>query len=123
MTELLPCPFCGGEAQLERKDTGIQAWSCHCGNPDCYAGAVDVVHPNRDALIEAWNKRHEPTWGDFTKVAKGVKVAYLDAPERTCHNLKQDGYNYLECSECGEKSYQGDKVFNYCPICGAVVRE
>ena len=45
-------------------------------------------------------------------------------PEWTCRNLKMSSCNYLECSLCGETSYQGDVQFNYCPSCGAkVVRD
>lgn len=98
MTELKPCPFCGGEAHVFHDSLRPQeTYPCRVYCDNCWA-EVDSYSTEAEA-IAAWNTR----------------------AERTCENLRQHGYNYLECSLCGEKSYQGDKVFDYCPNCGARV--
>lgn len=98
MTELKPCPFCGGE-DLD-VHVGVSVGRRHeCVTITCNDCVGSIYGGTEERAIEAWNTR----------------------AERTCHNLRQHGYNYLECSLCGEKSYQGDKVFDYCPNCGAKV--
>ena len=97
MTELKPCPFCCGEA--EHYEDGYMQHYVVCTRRGCYARSFGFESESEAA--EAWNTR----------------------AERTCKNLKQRGYNYMECSACGETSYQGDRQFNYCPNCGAKVVE
>ena len=62
MAELLPCPFCGGEAMVWhwyiKKD--ILRWQCDCRT--CGAGTAQQY--TEDEAIEAWNAR----------AADGVKV-------------------------------------------------
>lgn len=58
MTELKPCPFCGGEAKL------VNTWNCLCHIICRSCGATigeAKRHPNdfrtRDEVIAAWNRR------------------------------------------------------------------
>lgn len=94
MSELKPCPFCGGEAEI------LTAESMHGGNLygvmcDCCAGRADVYDTEAEA-IEAWNTR----------------------AERTCE-LTLDGTDgCFGCSECFENI---PPLANYCPNCGAKV--
>lgn len=121
MTNLLPCPFCGGEARL--LGGGIfggvaKGFSIECR--DCRAMIGGFGSDNKQQAIEAWNKRHEPTWGDFEKVAKGIKVAWLERPTPTC-NMTDVGNGYeQECDECGE-IVRTDIEARFCPGCGARV--
>lgn len=52
--ELLPCPFCGGEALLDHNTQGREYWEGFC--PTCDFGAQD--RPEKVAAIKAWNTRH-----------------------------------------------------------------
>ena len=102
MSELLPCPFCGGEAHMESKHYGdTHYWRVWCQTPFC---AFMSVAPTEQQAIEAWNTR----------------------AERTCH-IKMVEVGWWECDKCGGgidwDSYDEDDPPNcvYCPNCGAKV--
>lgn len=121
MSELLPCPFCSGEARIAEGlgENNGKGFIVFC--PDCWVNQSYTGQTKAEA-VEAWNKRYEPTWGDFTKVAKGVKVAYLDAPERTT-TATYDHRGLWTCGACGHfrlTDFPDD--MHYCPNCGARVR-
>lgn len=101
MSELLPCPFCGGEASKRLFYKG--KYRVHCNVCDAHSG--DVCDTEAEA-IAAWNSR----------------------AERTCENV---GYyidsTRFKCSECGYNGWTKwaedgeDKIPSYCPNCGAKV--
>jgi Lar family restriction alleviation protein len=51
--ELLPCPFCGGEAELDINDMSIYCNTCD--------GQVTNFTKTKTGLQEAWNTRPNPT--------------------------------------------------------------
>lgn len=53
MAELLPCPFCGGEAKVENEFLGT--WKVRCQKCSCEVGRY-WFWTERHA-IEAWNTR------------------------------------------------------------------
>ena len=104
MKDLLPCPFCGGEAQL--LGSMIDGYRVECIGT-CYCSTQRYRSDDHGA-IAAWNTR----------------------AERTCHNMNKHGYSLrLECLACGYGSIttecreRMDKPQNYCPNCGAKVIE
>ena len=131
MSELLPCPFCGGEAETYSKDYGdVHYWRVVCNGLQC--AVLGVFHSEAEA-IEAWNTRHKSVFVTGTTVATdGEPITY--APTRTCENVGEyrDSNGVLHrdarifrCSECG---YEIDDIFcndygslNYCMRCGAKV--
>lgn len=94
MTELLRCPFCGGEAET------LTAESMHGGNlygvmcANC-AGRSDVYDTEAEA-IAAWNSR----------------------AERTCKPVERDGV--MRCPDC-DYPLGIMSVPAYCAGCGAKV--
>lgn len=58
---LLPCPFCGGDAQVcEAKECGPDAYVASCVEPTCMASSAVVFACGDDPeplLIELWNRR------------------------------------------------------------------
>lgn len=53
--ELLPCPFCGGDARL--LDKGGDEYDVCCGTTQCYASCGADWYLERARAIEAWNRR------------------------------------------------------------------
>ena len=113
MSDLKPCPFCGGEAQTTLRnigDSGEDFWSVECFDPEC--GCDFCLYHTEAEAIEAWNTR----------------------AERTCHDANTR-FNAWTCSECkctqllmfddyGEPTLSVDGVAsvpNYCPNCGRAV--
>ena len=58
--ELMPCPFCGGEAKLHLDPIPFDTWDAHtyvvgCTDSDC-AGASGIGL-DRQHVIDGWNRR------------------------------------------------------------------
>lgn len=101
-TELLPCPFCGGEAEpFNPFDNADGTWCVLCS--EC-ASATGFEQTEAEA-IAAWNAR----------------------AVRTCHNTHEN--RWFKCSACGygftdlyaEDESDIDEQPRYCPNCGAKV--
>lgn len=95
MGELKPCPFCGGEAKTV---TDYYFWNTRCAN----CGATGWQCCTEAEAIEAWNTRHERTCRS---------VDYVDP-----------GYWFV-CSECDFGRGDLLHIPNFCPNCGARVKE
>ena len=111
MTDLLKCPFCGGEAaeMLDEFDeyrekfgdefneiglgASYKAVCCSVNKGGC--GAVGGWKPTEDEAIAAWNARAERTCERFWTGAEMI------------------------CSSCAHQL--NSKTANYCPNCGAKV--
>ena len=139
MSELKPCPFCGGEAFVNDDPTGNggkphtsgnvglgRLWSVECD--EC--GADAGFWQDRDVAIAAWNTRHH--FG-LTDEDYNILLDEMGVSERTCCMTDRG-----ECSECGAyivrawtevHDFNGDmkridlRSHSYCPNCGAKVVE
>lgn len=54
--ELLPCPFCGGEAKINRMPH-LWEYSVQCNDVDCIVHPETEGYEKREEAIEAWNTR------------------------------------------------------------------
>jgi hypothetical protein len=98
--QLLPCPFCGGEANLHRAHQnkmlalGEMATDDHylftLSHHDC-AGGFSIVWPYKPkaALIAAWNTRHTAT-ADALEALKAIgRKAWGNPDSRTCREIEE----------------------------------
>lgn len=61
--ELLPCPFCGGPAELhlDQHPAHSDLWRVECEHAFCAAWQPYLSHEDRDAVVAAWNTRAQPS--------------------------------------------------------------
>ena len=106
MSELKPCPFCGGEAETHEVGFPYHYWDVWCDG-ECFDHFCEK--PTEAEAIEAWNTRAEQTCkveGDYW------------------HDHGGDGYDTYEyVLSCGHKVewLDDDEEPKYCPRCGARV--
>lgn len=113
MSDLLSCPFCGGEAVgFEWSDDDYRDDETEPHDTDAYC-AVKVNH-KENCILEV---------GEFymwiaTTEAEAAEL-WNTRVERTCHAVFDDSnwYKWI-CSECGQPI---DRADNYCFSCGAKV--
>ncbi|MDM8270561.1 Lar family restriction alleviation protein [Thermophilibacter provencensis] len=71
--ELRPCPFCGGEAEFETYGGTACAVTCR----KCRCGTPTVRLDDGERAVEAWNRRAERTWHDFSDELPPAGVSVL----------------------------------------------
>ena len=139
MTELKPCPFCGGEAHIvsdynsEQGKTRWNLWhecSGHEGRSEGYGHALrpwfeTPWYDTEAEAAEAWNSRVD----DRREAADYWKRMYEETVrERTCRNKAKSPSTFW-CSECDCAVEDWTDVggtlmsVSYCPNCGAKVVE
>ncbi|MBQ9002157.1 MAG: Lar family restriction alleviation protein [Eggerthellaceae bacterium] len=106
MTDLKPCPFCGGKAEIHQNDDSGM-WhvnTMHCGNDSPFHHAYVIADTEAEA-IAAWNTRAE----------LGSRTCELEETEvYTAHET----VHVLECSACGETCEHVNGGYPRCPHCG-----
>lgn len=103
MTELKPCPFCGGNGIEEYIYFPDEPPSMRIICGECQKAATNYM--DVDKAINAWNTRYEPT----------CKLTDIDMYTGEIQLGK------FECSACGN-TYLGEP-YRHCPNCGAEVIE
>jgi len=81
MSDLKPCPFCGGDAHIERMGTARVSMQIECG--ECGAG----METGETWINEhsSWNNRAQPTIADYLEANKemidktGRKVVTIES--------------------------------------------
>ena len=107
MSELKPCPFCGGEAEVHHSVTcGYDSYWVECKDFQNCRGRVSPVTDVESIAIAAWNTRHVET----------CKLNELDALTQTLSMV--NGCAWSECSECGCLTPDDSA---YCINCGRKV--
>lgn len=104
-TELLPCPFCGGEADEYEGDYGNGVYCMMCGamvGEPIHLEYMTTKRVSIDEAIAAWNSRAERTC-EFK-------------PFRSDTN--EEGERQGICSVCSAYMHE---QFCFCPNCGCKV--
>ena len=107
MTELLPCPFCGGEARIYMNDSDLDniLYYCICTNDNgCGVLPITLDHYSKEEAAAAWNTRHVET----CKVEGSYYSELMDV--------------YVFSLSCGDSILWNDEEPpNCCPDCGRKV--
>lgn len=122
MSDLLTCPFCGGEAELigsKLDELWVWVWCPNCK-------ACTDAHTVKQSAIEAWNMRYDPRLDAIPATEENMK-RYGWVRERTCkvEGSYTDNWEYqtwgfeLSCGHDVPMLFNAPP--NYCPVCGAKV--
>lgn len=134
MSELLPCPFCGGEAYTLNQAPRGTGYSVGCHDDECRGFiALSWIYKTEAEAIAAWNTRYHSVFEETViKAWKEIK----DYQERTCKVEYQTGSDnpmrgWWLCDQCGglsdsvgggwDGSKQKVRPPAYCARCGAKV--
>lgn len=94
MTDLKPCPFCGGDAEIIYRESAARPpnWDksfVQCRRCEAESNWEETI----EQAITAWNTRHSPV----TPVEEGIKLLKRRAKECRCiaELIKQRGYDTI----------------------------
>ena len=133
MSDLLFCPFCGGEAHI---DTWLhpvgERYSVMC----CACFCETYRYTTEAEAIAAWNSRVDYHGYEQAAIEAWESIkAWNSRAERTCEFNIKDNMNetegmgdvWIECSACNcVFDYYADEwlmKMSYCPNCGARVKD
>lgn len=110
MSELKPCPHCGGEAELRRSKSGDYTVRCaECG------ARTRQYHENEGGAMWAWNRRAERTCtAELNEQRDAVVCSACGSSMMLCH--------WTEMLDWGRTPrISSFTTYPYCPNCGARV--
>lgn len=103
MSELKPCPFCGGEAETHEVGFPYHYWEVYCDG-ECFDHFCEK--PTEAEAIAAWNTRAERTCRmEWDEDSEGDELYPV---------------GHVTCSACGAWLYAVNTM-RFCPNCGAKV--
>ena len=132
MSELKPCPFCGGEAigyewsdDDEIEEGEPHRYDAYCSvkvdhKDDCVLEVGEFycwIASTEEEAAELWNRRAERT---CRMVDCGSHDTCVVNRELSNGNIMSMEFGYRQCSECGANVFDCPAV-RYCPNCGAKV--
>lgn len=134
MSELKPCPFCGGEAELQddisREDRMF--YRAVCSDIECQGHYCNDWSMMQGMAIDRWNTRAELPVA-YASISPSIEMLkeHGVVVEHTCHNADQSKARAgtfsvggrFECSHCGASYGYTELPYPFCPWCGAKVVE
>ena len=128
MSELLPCPFCGGEANVIDHHNDNGSVSVGCNNDTCLGfSGLGWLYKTEAEAIAAWNSRADYHGYEQAAIEAWESIkAWNSRAERTCECVAEyaespiDGKKIVlhRCSACHELMRPH---MRYCPNCGCKV--
>ena len=130
-TNLLPCPFCGGEAHVvsdyssEHDETRWSLWHECCEHDGESAGYGHALFPWFETPWYATDAEAIAAWNTRAELGSGTcKLIDTTSPGN------DDYWNSAKCSECGAEftcaifgRSSDTPDADYCPSCGKVVEQ
>lgn len=105
MSELKPCPFCGGEAELVYSEPGHEdrIWCIvRCKDWNCPGEHLNEWYATDDDAIGKWNTRYERTCDIEDWFDHGDDVTFDLSCGHSCF-LDRDDLPLVYCYKCGAK--------------------
>lgn len=96
MSELLPCPFCGGQAEIDSDP--YQRYFPECLTLTCLF-RPDAAFNSIEEAIKAWNTRADLTQAKQDAYAKGYERARL----KNSAHIESEGYFIWMARDLGEQ--------------------
>lgn len=127
-TELLPCPFCGGDEIIRSVDGGIPP--DHCEVTERYVTTCTLYCDKCGAQVQRFGASNSSTNGLYRAAVDECYKAWNTRHERTCRDTGES--RLFRCSECGfgiEDAYLANEgaygleldFVRFCPSCGRKV--
>lgn len=127
MTDLKPCPFCGGEAEVYEMNYGengkYSVFGVFCvddSNSELiglskyqHGHFIDNFLTEAEA-IAAWNARADAEYGSVPATDENM-AKYGWVRERTCRNIAEPDEmsdDPFTCSECGARGPYGEGIYH-----------
>lgn len=97
MEELKPCPFCGGDARVQKVNAivGVKFTVC-CGNCYCMGHETTYLVNTREKAVEAWNRRADDSYGSRKTIDREELIKAADTIENL---IKGDEDGFMGGSE------------------------
>ncbi|WP_217951943.1 Lar family restriction alleviation protein [Adlercreutzia caecimuris] len=113
--ELKPCPFCGGDASMQRFNASTTPARIIC---KCGIELRAVKGQSVESIVEQWNTRAAVTDEQF---AVAVHNGEAWQKVRECEwRPEHDGENFT--TECGAMFFWEPPTPPHCPYCGGRVK-
>ena len=87
-SELLPCPFCGAEAEIKGGPYSQEKYSVWCKNLHHLEGAYSRQH-----MIDKWNQWAQPASGEPVAVVGSMYELFWEGPEQIAPIIKKFNIN------------------------------
>lgn len=109
MSNLKPCPFCGGESELISNDTTTYGyptpnWAVRCVNETCIANDITPNYSQHEDAVDDWNRRPEPAnvplaQERFEQICEAVHNGWWEEKKRQGVTDHPDMIPYCDLSE------------------------
>jgi len=112
--ELLPCPFCGGEAKLNKEYEQEYATSTCCV-VECDCGLITDIYDDPEEAINIWNTRAKQKQEEYKKYefCKDVKCTQYEIKKRRIEYKMSCEREIFGCSKTAKEFHEWLKENNY----------
>lgn len=75
MSDLKPCPFCGGEAHIKEVVSACEMlYTVGCSDSECMGYETWLLKPTKEEAIAAWNRRSDDVEPAGNRTEQGGKA-------------------------------------------------